>query len=229
MMIQKHILSFVSAIAAAIILSSTHSFGDTDGMVRDYVDRAKLTEDEEKKVIELAEKRGIKTVAAIKTYYLRPSSARGISVMGTERIKGREVSYKMLKVNRKGWTHRSNAPKEGDLQVGDFWAGKAWDQKLTILRVGEKEYRIGAPHGLTIDQCESMLKQLQGRDYTLEPKAQKTRLRGIDWNKPKSFSKFGEHINASFREIDDGDGHYSLRLSLIDGKIVIHEIMLAMP
>jgi hypothetical protein len=213
----------------ALADEAAHALGKADGILRDYADRAELTEEEEKTVIELAKKRGIEKVAKIRTYYLRPSSARGISVEGTEQVRGREVSYKGLNVSRKGWSHPGSGPKEDDLQLGEFWAGKAWERKTIILLVGKKEFRIGKPHGLTIEQSESILKQLQSGAYTLGANAQKDHLKGIDWNNPTSFSKFGDDINVSFREQNKGDGHYSLRLALTGDKLVIKEIMLAMP
>ena len=220
------------AFIVAILLPgfTAYSLGETDGVLRQYVKGATLTQEQEKTVIELAKKRGINKVVKIKTYYLRPSSDRGISVYGVEQVKGREVSYPMLTVNHKGWTHLSRGPKKDDLQIGEFWAGKAANRKTTILMVGEKEYRIGSrPHGLSVEQCESILKQLQTGTYTLGPNIKKDRLKGIDWDSPKSFSKFGETINASFSERDNGDGFYSLRLTLSKNKLLINEIMLAMP
>ena len=122
----------------------------------------------------------------------------------------------------------SKGPKEGDLQSGDFWAGKAVIRKTTILKVGKKEYRVGSPHGLSIEQCESILKRLQNEKYTLAEGRNGDRLKGVAWNSPKSFSKFGENINVSFRA-QRGDGWYTLKISLIGDKLVIGEIMLAMP
>ena len=207
---------------------AAHWLGKTDGILRQYVDRAILTKEQEKIVIELAQKRGINKVAKITTYYRRPSSDRGISVYGVEQVKGREVSHPMLTVTYKDWNSMSKGPKEGDLQSGDFWAGKAVIRKTTILKVGKKEYRVGSPHGLSIEQCESILKRLQNEKYTLAEGQNGDRLKGVAWNSPKSFSKFGENINVSFRA-QRGDGWYTLKISLIGDKLVIDEIMLAMP
>ena len=107
-------------------------------------------------------------------------------------------------------------------------AGKTVIRKTTILKVGKKEYRVGSPHGLSIEQCESILKRLQNEKYTLAEGQNGDRLKGVAWNSPKSFSKFGENINVSFRA-QRGDGWYTLKISLIGDKLVIGEIMLAMP
>ena len=48
------------------------------GFERDYVERAVLTDQQEKTVLELAKKRGIKKVGKIYTYNIHPTAARGI-------------------------------------------------------------------------------------------------------------------------------------------------------
>jgi hypothetical protein len=207
---------------------AAYSLGKTDGILREYVEGAILTKEQEKIVIELANKRDIKKIAKITTYYRRPSSDRGISVYGVDQVKGREVLHPMLAVTYKDWTSQSRGPKKDDLQSGDFWAGKPGIRKTTILMVGKKEYRVGSPHGLSVEQCESILKRLQTGKYTLTEVKNEDRLKGVDWNSPKSFSKFGENINVSFRA-QGGDGWYTLKISLTGDKLVIDEIMLAMP
>lgn len=206
-----------------------HTPTEVDGILREYVDRGVLTKEEEKTVIELAKKRGIEKVSEIRTYYLLPTSLRGISVYGDEQVNGREVLSLMLRVNRKGWTRAGRSPEKTDIQLGDFWAGEASPRKTTILMVGKEEYRISSPHGLTAEQCDSMLKKLQDGKFTLAPTAQKNWLAGIDWKKPTSFSKFGDNISASFSAKGKESGWYTLNISLDGEKLLISEIMLAMP
>lgn len=235
------VFTFSSSLEASEELSSSlleadearptgkHTLTEVDGILREYVDRGVLTKEEEKTVIELAKKRGIEKVSKISTFYIRPSSARGISVHGVEQVKGREILNSILTVNRKGWTHAGRVPGKADIQFGDFWAGKASIRKTTILMVDKKEYRISSPHGLTTEQCDSMLKKLQDGKFTLAPNAQKERLKGIDWKKPTSFNKFGDNISASFSAKGRESGWYTLNISLDGEKLLISEIMLAMP
>jgi hypothetical protein len=208
---------------------AAYSLGKTVGILREYVKGATLTKEQEKIVIELANKRGIKKIAKITTYYLLPSSDRGISVSGVDQVKGREVLQPMLTVTYKDWTSQSRGPKKDDLQSGDFWAGKPAIRKTTILMVGKKEYRVGSPHGLSVEQCESILKRLQTGKYTLTDGKNGDRLKGVDWNSPKSFSKFGENINVSFSARGRDSGWYSLRIKLTGDKLVVSEVQLAMP
>lgn len=209
--------------------TGNNTLTEVDGILREYVDRGVLTKEEEKTAIELAKKRGIEKVSKIRTYYLLPTSQRGISVYGVEQVKGREILNPVLSVNRKGWTHAGRSPGKTDIQLGDFSAGKALIRKTTILMVGKEEYRISSPHGLTAEQCDSMLKKLQNGKFTLAPTAQKNWLDGIDWKKPTSFSKFGDNISASFSAKGKGSGWYTLNISLDGEKLLISEIMLAMP
>ena len=105
------------------------------GIERNY-GAGKLSEAQEKIVIALAKKQGVEKVARISTINFYPSSARGIRVDGAKKVNGREVSYKVLSVNFKPWYHPGGGPRKGDSQMGDFWAGKAYERKKTILRVG---------------------------------------------------------------------------------------------
>ena len=207
---------------------AANSLGTNDGFVREYVQDAILTKEQEKIVTELAQKRGIKKIAKIKTYYRRPSSDRGISVYGVDQVKGREISHPTLTINYKAWVSQNSLPKKDDLKVGDFWAGKPMIRKTSILMVGKKEYQVGSPHGLTVEQCESILKSLQTGKYTLAEGKNGNHLNGIDWNRPKSFNKFGDNISVSF-SAQGGDGWYSLKIKLTGDKLLISEVMLAMP
>ena len=121
------------------------------GFEREYVKRDVLSKKQEKVVIALAQKHGMNKIEKICTYNVCQTAARGIRVMGAEQFKGREVSFKVLNVTYKKWFHPGSAPRKGDLQMGDFWAGKPSTQKQTILKVDKKEYRAGSVQGISIE------------------------------------------------------------------------------
>ena len=75
----------------------------TYGFESEYVKRAVLTKEQEKTVIELAKKAGIKKVAKISSHNMFPSPYRGLRVQGAEQIKGREVSYQVLSMSHSEW------------------------------------------------------------------------------------------------------------------------------
>jgi hypothetical protein len=201
---------------------------ETDGIERQYVKRAVLSKVEEKIVIELAQKRGIKTIAKIYTYNLYPTAARGIGVQGIDKIKGREVSYNVLNVKYEKWWHPNEAPRKGDLQIGDFWAGRPNTRKQTILKVGRKEYRTSAVQGLSIEQCESILERFLTGKYALAPGA-RGNVDQIDWSKPQGFRKRGDSISVSFLHKGEGSGFFDLEVKLIEKELTVTQILQAVP
>ena len=110
----------------------------TYGIEREYVKRAMLTKEQEKVVIALAQKVGIKKVAKISTHNMFPTPFRGIRVQGAEQVKGREVSYQVLSMSHGEWLQPGAKPGKGQVQLGDFWAGKPYTRKQTILKVVKK-------------------------------------------------------------------------------------------
>jgi len=202
---------------------------EKDGIQRDYLKRAMLAKEQEKTVIQLAEKCGIKKVARISTYNLYPTAARGIRVQGAEQVKGREVSYQVLNVSYKKWWHPNGAPKKGDLKIDDYWAGKPWTKKETILKVGQKQYRTGTVQGLSMEEAESILGLFLAKTYIIEPAVNQANFKQIAWDKPMGFRKRGENFSVSFPHKAQGGGFFDLQVKM-DGKdLVIHQMFQAVP
>ena len=201
------------------------------GIERDY--RAgKLTEAQEKIVIALAKKQGVQKVARISTVHFHPSAARGIRVDGAKEVNGREVSYKVLSVNFKPWFHPGGGPRKGDVKMGDFWAGKAYERKKTILRVGETDYLCGSIRGIDIKECETMLGLFLAGKFTYNPGPRiNDRLLGqVDWSKPNRFSKRGDAISVGFlHKGGPGSGFFDMEVEFVDGKLNIKQMFQAMP
>jgi hypothetical protein len=170
------------------------------GIERSFIQRAQLTETEEKVVLALAEKQGIVKVAKISSYNLYPTAARGIRVDGAREVIGRTVSFKVLNVNYKKWFHPGAGPRKGDVQIGDFWAGKAYERKQTILRVGETDYLCGSVRGIEIKECETILGLFLAGEFTYNPGARinDRLLDQVDWSKPSRFGKGGDAISVGF-------------------------------
>ena len=200
------------------------------GIERDY--RAgKLSEAQEKIVIALAKKQGVAKIARISTINFYPSSARGIRVDGAKEVNGREVSYKVLSVNFKPWFHPGGAPRKGDVQMGDFWAGQPRTQKKTILRVGETDYLCGSIRGIEIKECETILSLFLAGKFTYNPGGRiNDRLLGqVDWNKPSRFSKRGDRISVGFPHKNAGEGFFDMEIQLEGGKLTIQQMFQAIP
>ena len=201
------------------------------GIERDY--RAgKLTEEQEKIVIALAKKQGVEKVARISTINFYPSAARGIRVDGAKEVNAREVSYKILNVNFKPWYHPGGGPRKGDSIMGEFWAGKAYERKKTILRVGETDYLCGSIRDIEIKECEAMLGLfLEGKfTYDPGPRINDKLLDQVDWSKPNGFSKRGNAISAGFpHKGGPGSGFFDLQVEFVGGKLNIKQMFQAIP
>ena len=199
------------------------------GVEQDYVDRAMLTEEQEKEVIALAQECGIGKVSRISSYNMVPTPFRGITVQGVEQVKGREVSCQVLNVSYGKWLEPGARPQKGQAQRGDFWAGKPHTRKKIILRVSKKEYRIGSLQGMTAEECETILGLFLNGEYKQEPAANGRMLSQVDWSKPISFSRRGESISAGFLHKTKDAGFFDLQIKLAGKKLTIHQMFQAIP
>ena len=201
------------------------------GIERDY--RAgKLTEEQEKIVIALAKKQGIAKVVKVRTYNIHPSAARGISVQGAEIITDREVSYQVLNVKYKKWFHPGTKPGKGEIQMGEFWAGKPYSRKQTILWVGETSYRCGSVQGLSFKEAESLLGHFIEGKFTYDPgpRINDKLLDQVDWEKPNRINKRGDAISVGFpHKGGTGSGFFDLQVELVGGKPNIKQMFQAIP
>ena len=217
--------------AAAIPPPSPDRDGDTgEGPKIEYVRDAVLSAEQQKIVLELAAKRGIKDVAEISTYVIHPSPFRGIVVKGVEQIKGREISTQILRIQFKAWSPREQTPRKDDIQIGDFWAGKPFTRKQTILKVAMKEYRTGSIHGLSIEESESVLARLLEGKYTFGSEVRQDSLKQIDWNRPQSFRKSGDVVSVGFlHKAGEGSGFFELEIKPTGEKLTIQQVVQAVP
>ena len=202
----------------------------TYGFEREYVKRAMLSKDQEKEVIALAQKAGIKKVAKISTHNMYPSPYRGIRVQGAEEVKGREVSYQVLSVSHGEWLQEGAKPGKGHVQLGGFWAGKPYARKQTILKVGKKEYRVGSINKMKPEECETILGMFLNGEYDHTPAVNEKRLNQVDWSKPSRFSKRGENISIGFlHKGGPGSGFFDLQIKLVGKELTITQMFQAVP
>lgn len=200
------------------------------GPKRKYVSRAVLSPEQEKIVLELAAKRGIERVAEISTHNIYPSAARGILVKGHGQIEGREVSTQTLNIRFKDWWHPGQGPRKDEVQIGDFWAGKPYTRKQTILKVAGKEYRTGSIQGLSIEETEAVLGQLLKGEYSVGDGVRKGSLDQIDWSKPQFMRKGGDIVSVGFlHKGGPGSGFFDLQINAKGEELVIQQVLQAVP
>jgi len=98
-------------------------------------------------VVLLAERSGISKVHKVQTFHYIPVLTRGIWVFGAEEERGRMVSFKMLEVERDGWStlSRPNMCKSLDL----FWIA---DDSRLATRVFVKCSTKGGGFRVEIEQ-----------------------------------------------------------------------------
>ncbi len=201
----------------------------TYGFEREYVKGAVLTNKQEKTVIELAKKAGIKKVAKILSHNMFPSPFRGLRVEGVEQIKNHKVSYEALSISHGEWLQPGAKPRKGQIQLGNFWAGKPYTRKKTILWVDEKEYRAGSVQGITIEECETILSLFLRGEYDHNPEVCEKALTQIDWTKPSRFGKQGSSISVGFPHKHPGEGFFDLKVKLDGKKLNINKMFQAVP
>ena len=199
------------------------------GPKRKYVSRAILSKEQEKIVLELAARRGIKNVSEISTHNLYPTAARGIAVKGVDQIKGREVSNHILHIRFKDWWHPDQTPRKDDIRIGDFWAGKPVTQKQTILKVAGKEYRTGSVQGLSAEESESVLARLLEGKYLVGTGVQKDSLQQIDWSKPQFFRKGGDVVSVGFSHKGEDGGFFELEIKVAGEELTVQQVLQAVP
>jgi len=199
------------------------------GLDRDYVPRAILTKDQEKEVITLAKKCGMEVVSRISTHNMYPSPFRGIRVQGPEQVKGREVSYQVLGMSHSKWLEPGAKPGKGQITLGNFWAGKPYTRKQTLLKVAKKEYRVGAIRGMTAEECETILGLLLNGKYELGPAVNKKTMSEVGWDKPNNFSKRGESISVGFLHKAKDAGFFDLQIKMVGKKLTIEQMFQAIP
>jgi len=222
--------NFISMLMFFSLLTASFAIIPPKKVERDYVDRAKLTEDQEKVVISLAVKCGLKKpISKISTHNMFPSPFRGIRVQGVEKINGREVTTQILSMSYSKWLEPGAKPRDGQTRLGDFWAGKPYNQKKIILKIKGKEVRTSSIDGMTPEDCEKILMKLLNGDYEIGAKINKNLLQEVDWNKPSGFYKRGGSLSIGFLHKAKDSGFFDLQISQKNDKIIIEQMFQAIP
>jgi hypothetical protein len=112
----------------------------------DFASGAGLSTNQLDSVVTLAHLCGIQKIVAVSTELHLGGTT--IQVAGDEKVEGRSASFKTLQIylNRSRRVRPVDAPS-----VGEFWAGSAKPklQERTIVRIGDREMRVGLLNGIT--------------------------------------------------------------------------------
>ena len=140
------------------------------------------------------------------------------------------MSYQVLSVSYGEWLQEGAKPGKGQVQLGDFWAGKPSARKQTILKVGKKEYRVGSINKMKPEECETILGMFLNGEFDHTPAVREKSLNQVDWTKPRRFSKRGENIFIGFlHKAGPGGGFFDLQIKQDGIVLTITQMFQAVP
>ncbi len=129
-----------------IAQASDAATNDLPPVRANFVSGASLSTTEVANVVRLANLCGIQKVAEVSTELHLGGTT--ILVAGDEKFEGRSVSFKTLQVYP---NNNRRARPVGAPSAGEFWteSAKPGQQELTIVRIGDREVRVGLLNGIT--------------------------------------------------------------------------------
>lgn len=200
-----------------------------DGIKREYLSVARLSEDDEEVVIQLAKKRGFKKIAKLATNRIEPTPYFEIRVFGEDEINGRDVSFESLSVTSKKWSFPEARPAREDIRLGDFWAGIPLKVRQKILKVKGSEYRVNVIQDVTLEECELILGRLLEKRFVVTPNAN-FGVEEILWSKPLVIRRDEDGvIMASFSHKGTGVGFTEVKLEIVQDRLEVTPFAMAIP
>ena len=152
---------------------------------REYTDDLLLTPEQEMDIVELSAMANITEIEKIYTFHAHPAGP-GIGVKEKEKIKGRDIKYRLLIINKNEWSPYVDL-KRDEPKVGSFTLLLKSDIHLKVLKLNNKEYRVSI-NGTTIKKCEQILRLFQKGAYSLTEAVSKVSFERIDFEAPIAFS-----------------------------------------
>ncbi len=137
-----------------------------------FAEGLELTDDELNNVLSLAQNSGVTNVLPVTTGYMSHSFDRDgyVFVEETESIVSGKARYRVLYIKRKQWSTES-VPDENLVQLGEFWVSSINNIELSVLHIGDNEYRFKVDKNISIDMATTILENLLRGDYTLKGQA----------------------------------------------------------
>jgi hypothetical protein len=194
-------------------------------LTRDYLAAGKLNPVEEGIVLQIAKNKGITSVAAIRTYYIQPSSYIGIQVVEEEKRLGTKVKYRFLNLSKNGWSPSEEGTKAPEDRLGDFTVDYLSEMDFDVFIIGAKEYRISLQGGISRTDAEPILKLLLAGKVKFQTKKKWDYLRGFDLHKPYSISlrEAPKSFSAGFTT---SDAFLFLEFKVEDDTLLVSDISL---
>jgi hypothetical protein len=143
-------------------------------------------------VVKLANQCGVSRIAEVYTYNIHPSPHFGIGVKGVESIRGREVSFVTVLIDRETWMGRNKRPSDRPLKsIGEFWVGLGGvrTNKLTTFTVGNRTVRVRLDDGVAIPTADRIVEAFVVGKVRYTDETAKEKLKGIDLSNPSGLGR----------------------------------------
>jgi hypothetical protein len=157
------------------------------GIRTNFDPHAILSSRDMESVVKLANQCGVSRIAEVYTYNIHPSPHFGIGVKGVESIRGREVSFVTVLIDRETWMGRNKRPSDRPLKsIGEFWVGLGGvrTNKLTTFAVGNRTVRVQLGDGVAILIADRIVEAFAVGKVRYTDKTAKEKLKGVDLSNP---------------------------------------------
>jgi len=158
-------------------------------VTRNFIADAKLTPSEVKQVLELAKKCGINHPSEVRTFHYLPTSGRGISVKSLEKVDGRNTSFDMVTISKKGWDQ--GEAETNSIRVGNFWAEKDAKYSTLLRRYEFKKAAIQISIGKGVDLAfaDKVIPLIDGKKVLFDNDSNREQFEELKDSKPVAISK----------------------------------------
>ncbi|HRQ89008.1 MAG TPA: hypothetical protein PLA50_09435 [Bacteroidia bacterium] len=124
---------------------------------RSYSEEAPLNRAVEKDIIALAERMGVTDIESVETSFAEPGHAPFIQVKEKETVKDRSVTYRTIQMYWRKWDLDFEQLAKETTAEGQVLAEPPETVEESILKVGDKEYRVNLDDNVPIATAEKIL------------------------------------------------------------------------
>jgi hypothetical protein len=184
----------ILALIAALLLQPIgfcQYVGPLSAIATDFTRGSKLSDNEVRAVVKLAQKAGIKNISKIYSYYMLPTSVVGIGVNGAETIDGRKVSFASVDIDTEGVLEELSRNFTNVLHSeGTFWvrAHGVRTNTLTLFEMKGETIRIELGQRVPLSQADKIVAALSAGKFG-SPTQRRKKKRGA-----RIFQSLSEYI-----------------------------------
>jgi hypothetical protein len=124
-----------------------------------------------------------------------------IRVKGTESIRGREVTFVTVFINREKWAGRPRRPSDRPIKsLGEFWVriGGVQTNKLTTFVVSNRTIRVRLQNGVAISFADRVVDAFAAGKVSYSDETAKEESKGVDLSEPSGLGVIRKQYSISF-------------------------------